>query len=354
MNLRYRRYVIVVGMLLLFPYVVEAQKPMRAGTTAANFLEIGYGAGANGMGDSYVSIANDVSSAYWNPAGLANMEQNEAMFVIQPWLVDTRASFAAAGLLVPNLGTFALSLISLDFGEMDVTSLAMQEGTGETFSANDLAMGISYGRKLATWFAMGASAKYVTSSIWHTKASAMAFDLGVIINTPFFSRTGNEEKGLNIGMSISNYGSRMKYDGMDLLNPIDISPDEAGNYRDAPGQFRLQEWELPLIFRFGASWTPIYAGMHQVILSVDALHPNNNSESVNVGAQYSASFPSFGKIFFRGGYKALFMEDSQYGLALGFGATTFLLGNKGLKVEYAFRDSGILGKTHCYGIGVLF
>jgi hypothetical protein len=346
-------FILQVG-LLMRPDAASAQKPIRAGTTSANFLEIGYGPAANSMGDSYVSLAGDISSAYWNPAGLAAMKQNEAIFSYQPWLVDTQASFAAAGLILPAWGTLALSLTSLNYGEMDVTSLAMQEGTGETFSAGDMAIGLSFARQIATWFSAGATAKYIRSSIWHTHASAMAFDLGVIIQTQFFSPPGNGEHGLNIGMSIANYGSRMRYDGMDLLNPIDISPDEAGNYRDTPGQFKVQEWELPLIFRLGISVHPVYGSTHQVTLSADALHPNNNGESLNLGAQYAAVFPAFGKIFLRAGYKGLFMEDSQYGLSLGFGATMMLMGNKGLKVEYAFRDTGLLGKTYCYSLAVLF
>ena len=135
-----------------------AQKPTRVGTTAANFLEVGYGTAGNAMGDAYVSIANDLSSAYWNPAGLAYMEKSEAMFVYQPWLIDVNSSFVAVGLVLPDIGTLAMSLISMDYGEMDVTTLEMQEGTGEQFSAGDLAFGISFGRKLVEWFSFGATA----------------------------------------------------------------------------------------------------------------------------------------------------------------------------------------------------
>lgn len=331
-----------------------SQNPTRVGTTAANFLEIGFGAAGSAMGDTYVSVANDLSSAYWNPAGLAYMRQSEALFIYQPWLVDVNSSFAGVGMVLPGVGTLALSLISMDYGEMEVTTLEMQEGTGEQFTVNDMAFSLSYGRKLVQWFAFGASAKYISSQIWHTNARAFAADMGVIINTKFFSATGNRENGLNIGMSISNYGTRMRYDGIDLINPIDIKPDEAGNFRDVPGQFRLQEWELPLIFRLGASLTPVMVDQHQLIVSFDALHPNNNSESVNVGAQYRFKSPTFGSVFLRGGYKALFMKDSQYGMSLGFGIVTHLLYNTGLKIDYAYRDVGVLGNTHSYSIGVLF
>ena len=58
----------------------------RYGTTAANFLEIGVGSGPSAMGEAYVAVANDVSSIYWNPAGLASLSNPSALFMVQPWL----------------------------------------------------------------------------------------------------------------------------------------------------------------------------------------------------------------------------------------------------------------------------
>jgi len=331
-----------------------AQKPMRAGTTSANFLEIGFGAAGASMGDSYVSLANDASAIYWNPAGLANLERSEAMFVSQPWIAEINTSMTALALVLPNFGTIGLGFINANYGEMEVTTLAMQEGTGEMFASQDMVVSLSYARKIVNWFSVGASSKYVASKIWHTSAWALAFDLGVIIQTDFFSTTGRREDGLNIGMSIANYGSPLRYEGMDLLQQIDISDGEAGNFRDVPGQFKLHSWELPLIFRIGAAYHPWVTENHQLTLSMDALHPNNNTESLNLGAQYTFSSPSFGKFILRGGYKALFMEDSQYGLTFGAGLLTNFLFNKGVKFEYGFRDLGVLGSVHFYGISVLF
>jgi len=344
----------LLAALMIVSISAFAQKPIRAGTTTASFLEIGFGAAGNAMGDAYVSMANDVSSLYWNPAGLARMTRSEAMFVAQPWIVDMNTTFAAVGIVVPNVGTFGAGLIIMDYGEMEVTTLSMQEGTGEKFTAKDMAISLSFARNIVEWFSLGASGKFVTSNIWHESGTALAFDLGVVIKTGFFSPTGENEHGLNIGMSISNYGTSLKYDGLDLSNPIDVDPNAAGNYRDAPGRLATQEWELPVIFRIGASVTPILTDGHELILSADALHPNNNSESVNLGAQYSLTLPSFGKLFLRAGYKALFMEDSQYGASFGLGVQTDLLFNRGLKLEYAYRSAGIFGGINSFGVSVQF
>ncbi|MCK4689255.1 MAG: PorV/PorQ family protein [Candidatus Marinimicrobia bacterium] len=353
---KYIRKMFSIALILIFMIFTSAysQIPSRVGTTAANFLEYGFGSAGSAMGDAYVSMANDLSSIYWNPAGLGFMNQSEAMFMYQPWIVDISTSFTAVGIVLPTVGTIAFGLISVNYGEMDVTTLLMQEGTGETFSPSDLAFSISYARRLTTWFSFGASVKHISSNILHCNASAFAVDFGVLINTHFFSPTGQRENGLKLGMSISNYGTRMKYGGMDLINPIDILPDQQGNFRDVPGQFRTGEWELPLIFRFGISVNPVYTRTNQVTLSVDALHPNNNFESVNAGMQYTIVLPSFGKIFLRGGYKALFMTDSQYGLSMGGGVIICFFGNRNIKLDYAYRDIGILGGTHAYSISFLF
>ena len=336
------------------PYNLQAQKPFRVGTTAANFLEIGYGAAGCGMGDAYVSMARGLSAIYWNPAGLAYLNKQQALFVYQPWFVDSQSMLISVGYNIPTLGTFAISMVSMNFGAMEVTTLAQQEGTGQKFTAVDQSFGFSYSRKLADSFATGVSLKYISSQIWDLNASAFAFDLGVLINTSFFSPTGNSREGLTIGMSISNYGTKMSYDGMQLLYPIDILEEEDGNYAYAEGQYALQEWDLPLIFRLGISVNLLYTDNHQITVSTDALHPNNNSEALNIGTQYLLKIPTIGKLYMRCGYKALFMDSSEYGPTFGFGVRLNKLFNTGIEIGYAHRSIGILGDSESISIGIYF
>jgi hypothetical protein len=356
MKINFESLKIFLIILIFFQSVnsILANKPYRVGTTAANFLEIGYGPAGIAMGDAYVSKVNDLSAVYWNPAGLAFMNYNEALFMVQPWIVDVNTSFAAVGIPVENIGTFAFNIINVGYGDMEVTTLSMQDGTGEMFDANEFAVSFSYARAITEGFAFGASVKYVSSQIWHLIGSAFAFDLGVIIQSEFFSPTENPNDGMRIGMSISNYGTKLQYDGIDLINPIDILPNEHGNYRDVPGQFRLSSWELPLIFRVGMSFKPIVIENQSVTLAVDALHPNNNSESINMGMEYGLNIPTFGQLFLRGGYKALYMESSEFGITIGAGFSMNLLKNTGIRCDYAYRDIGILGAVNCFGLSIQF
>ncbi|MGC9513073.1 MAG: PorV/PorQ family protein [Fidelibacterota bacterium] len=343
-----------VASVFVIVTLIQAQEPYRVGTTAANFLELGVGSAGIAMGDAYVSVARDLSAIYWNPAGLANLQKNEVQVMYQPWIADINNAFASVAVVVPRLGTIAAGIFTQNYGEEEVTTLAMQDGTGETYTANEIAATLAFSRKLAVWFSFGASAKLIHSSIWHMSATAAAVDLGVLVNTHFFTFGGEREDGLNIGMSISNYGSRISYDGIDLLNPIDIKPNENGNYADVPGQFRMQAWELPLIFRIGFSLNPVNTGIHKLTLAADALHPNNNSESVNLGAEYSLTFPGSATISLRGGYKGLFMDQSQFGPTFGAGLKLLLLNNTALKFDYAWRDVGLFGNSPAYTIAIHF
>ncbi len=282
------------------------------------------------------------------------MESNEFIAMHQPWLADINSSFVGLGFHNPLLGTVALGFISATYGEEEVTSILMQEGTGEKFDGLDYALSLSYGRKLAQWFSFGATGKFVSSRIWHESATAVAFDLGAVVNTSFLSWSGSEADGLTIGMSISNYGSRLQYNGIDLKRPIDEAPDEAGNFAYVPARYETQAWELPLIFRIGVSAHPILTARHRFTVAFDALHPNNNSEYINAGGEYAFTMPGFGVFALRGGYKGLYMVDSHYGFTFGFGLQFNYLNNRALKVDYAYRDVGMLGKLHAYTISFTF
>jgi len=352
---RLSKLLLLATLIAIFPGMfVHAQEPYRTGTTAANFLEVGFGGAGQALGDAYVSMAEDVTSIYWNPAGLGFMEGSEIMASVQPWFADIDMNFLGFGYSRPALGTFAIGIISATYGDELVTTVESPEGTGETFDGQDLSVNFSFSRRLVDWFSVGFTGKYITSRILNESASAVAMDIGAIINTEFLSRGGNPATGLKIGMSISNYGTRMRYDGLDLRRPIDIDPNNQGNFNTVPAEFDLDSWELPLIFRFGASFHPILTSRNQITLSVNALHPNNNSESVNVGGEYQYKFSSTAVFTLRGGYKGLFLADSEYGASLGAGLKLMYVGNKSIGFDYAYRDIGLLGYAQSYSITLGF
>ena len=105
---------IVVGMLLQGQTSLWASGP---GTTAADILKIGVGARAIGMGEAYVAQADDVSSLYWNPAGLALMQERQASFMYDQMYQDLKFQNANIGIPLEN-GAIGGSLSYLSYGDI--------------------------------------------------------------------------------------------------------------------------------------------------------------------------------------------------------------------------------------------
>ncbi len=354
MNIREKTIIMLLPAILLFATMVQGGTGTRVGTTSAQFLEFGFNVAGNAMGETQFVPEQDLSAMFWNPAALAYLKQSEVQINYLPWIQDINSSFIGAAYVHPTFGTFALSLYQTSFGEEKVRTVTRPEGTGEKFDGQDFCLSLSYGRKLATWFSFGSSIKYIQSRIWHETGQAVAVDLGAVLKTWFFNSTDNPGDGLNIAMSISNYGTPMQYDGIDLKDIVDISPFEEGNYAFSAARLETDKWELPLVARIGISLNPLVTERQRFTLSSDFLHANNNSEYINVGGQYAYKFPALGTVFLRGGYKGLFMVDSEYGMTLGFGISLNYLGNQALKIDYAFKDTGVLGGMHAYSIGFVF
>lgn len=326
---------------MAFPQATQVSK---VGTTAANFLEIGVGGSAIGMGGAYVSLARDASSLYWNPGGIALMKANEAMIYHAEWLADTRFNFAGVVIPVENVGTLGLSFTALNMGDMAVRTVEMPEGTGEYFSAGDFAIGLSFAKGLTDRFSIGVTAKYIQQTIWHSSASAVAIDAGTIFRTDLFN-------GMVIGASISNFGPQLTMSGRDsrMFSRVDIT--KQGSNAEIPYTIDMESWDLPLCIHLGVSTNVVQAENYHVLVAVDAVHPNDNYESLNVGTEFGF------KDFFnaRVGYQSLFLTDSEGGLTFGVGLNSkMLFSDSEVKFDYAYRDFGRLTGVHSFSVSVLF
>ncbi len=311
----------------------------QVGTTASSFLEISAGAKSIGMGEAYVSVADDVTALYWNPAGVTKLSGNQVTFQNTEWFADTKLYYAASVVRFNDIFIGA-SIYMFDGGNMDVRTLLFEEGTGEQFSVNDISIGLTYAQKLTQNFGVGGSVKLVQNQIWRMKASSLALDLGFQYQTPF-------EK-VELGFSISNFGKEMQLAGDNTYVPIDLDPNRSGNNDGVPGNLRTEAWDLPLIFRIGTNIDVIETIDHKFIIAADAVYPNNNNSYINTGGEYNFK----DVLFLRAGYSNLFIEDN-YGLGnLRFGIGISPI--EDLSIDYAYSDRGELGYVNTIGVLINF
>ena len=316
----------------------------KSGTSAATFLEIGVGARATAMGGASVSLANDATALYWNVAGIAKADRNEVVALHTSWLAGTSFDFVGLVLPIGELGKFGVSVTALNMDELQVRTVEKPEGTGEFFDANDLAIGVSFGKQLIDRFAIGFTAKYIQQQIWHESASAFAIDFGTTFRTDLFG-------GMTIGAAITNFGTKMRLQGRDLRQFHRIDENKLGSNERIPQSLDLDSWQLPLNFQFGVSTEIVRHENYRWLIAVDALHPSDNYESVNLGSEISLR--DF--VFLRGGYQSLFLKEAEGGLSLGAGLKTKMLFSRATaKIDYAYQDRGRLEAVHVFAIGIEF
>ncbi len=331
-----RRVALSAFGLLILPIFVQAETKSKVGTTVYPFLEIGVGARAAGLGEAYTARASNATGLYWNPAGIA-LGRNELTFDHTMWFASLQYNFVGLIVKMGSVGSIGLSLTSLYSGPIKVTTALRPEGTGQTYESSDIALGAAYARQLTDRFSLGGVIKYIHSSLWDMTTSAVAFDIGTMFNSPLL--------GLTMGMSISNFGSSVSYSGANTIVRHDIDPIHSGNNDKILGNLRTNEWELPLIFRFGIAREFGFGNAGSIICSVDALHPNNNAESLNMGIEYAFRR----MLFLRAGYKAYGIQDSEEGLTFGGG-----FGYRILKVDYSYSDFGLLDNIQRFSFSLVF
>lgn len=308
----------------------------KVGTTAAQFLKLGVGARAQGMGGSFVALADDGTALYWNPAGLTYLSGVNTVFNHNEWVLDISHEFMGLSIPTGRSGVMGFSITALTMGKKEVTTVREPGGTGLYYSVMDLAAGLSYARKLSDRLSYGLTLKYVRLSAYNELAQTMALDIGSLLQTDFY--------GLRIGMALTNFGGDLRYDGRDLIEKADIDEEITGNY-SPDVTLQTEPWPLPLLIRIGVSMDILGSGPAMVTtpgtrltLSVDGEHPNDAPEHVNVGVEWSWQET----LFLRGGYRFNYDEE-----ALTFGGGVRLsLGTLGkTTVNYAVKPLGPFGNT---------
>lgn len=314
----------------------------KSGTSAAQFLKIGTQARTMGMGEAVVANPEGLSALQWNPAGLSKYGTQTAAFSQSDWLVDTDFFSAAAGVNLGRLGSVGFQLTMLNYGEMPVRTENQPDGTGEYFTAQDFNMSVAYANNLTDRFSIGGQVKYIQETIWHMSASTMAFDIGALFTTPF--------KDIRLGMAITNFGGYMKLSGRDISFVQDPAEDMYGNNGQIPAEYSMDKWALPLTFRVGLSGEFINKGYLRWTWAIDALHPSDNTEYVNLGTELAL----WKILYLRTGYRTLFMDEGPGGLTAGIGMKYMITSSTGIMFDYAFVSYGDLGYINMFTIGMDF
>jgi len=287
----------------------------KEGTSGAKFLNVGVGARAAAMADAYDPIASGPEAIFWNAAGLVTVENQGFSVSDNEWIAETRmigASYARRF----GFGTVGVMVTSMMYGDMDVTTIEEPNGTGETFSAMDMAAGVGMARRLTDRFTVGGTVKFVRCAFSGIDgvdpAMGVAFDVGTQYMTGF--------RTLRMAIALQNLGPELQYGG---------TYEELQRNRE---EYQLEEFDsfsLPVVVRLGVAYDPI----ESMTLCINASHPNDADETIDFGGEW---WP-LEMVAIRGGYKL------NYDAAEYTGGVGFQFG--GFRPDFSYTGMGLLGES---------
>lgn len=298
--------------MLVYPEGVWGQA--KVGTAGAQFLELGVSARAVGMGEAFLSICDDASAVYYNPAGLTQVRQREAMFTHIAYPVDINYEFAALAYPTPRFGgVWGLGFIMLNAGDMPFRGKYESAlNPTQTFTAKEYALSFSYARSLTDRFNVGGTLKIIDELYDTERAIGWAADMGTLYDTGF--------RGFKIGMMICNFGPDLK--------------------------FISQAYPLPMNFKFGGVMDIFRGENHRAVLALEGSHPNDNLEKFNGGVEY----------WFKDLFSLRLGNYFEYDIG-GFsagGGVKLNISQAKLSFDYGYHDMGYLENMHRFSLGVVF
>lgn len=318
-----------------------SQKLQKLAQTGMKFLSVSTDARISGMADAISAVEGYSTSMFFNPSAMAKMPNfADFSFGKVDWIADIKYLYGSAAFSPAQgrFGVFGFTALSVDYGNLIGTirddNPANESGYIETgnFSPSAMAFGVGYAKALSSKFLIGGNVKYVVQDIGSSvigltgaaadgnyarksySASVFAFDFGVLYNTGF--------RSLNLGMCIRNFSQEVTYE------------DEG--------------FQLPLTFRIGLAmdlldvYPLLSKEYNSFLLAVDATHPRDYPEQINVGLEYL-----FYKTFsLRVGYSA---PNDENGLSTGLGFQQSYQ-NYMLAVDYAYTPFGAFKEVHRFSV----
>jgi long-subunit fatty acid transport protein len=344
MNKIYKSFLVF---LILLPVGLYAGNPDRQGEAGAYELLMNPWAKSAGLHTMNTSSVFGVEAMRLNVAGLANMQGNtEFALGHTQHLRGTDISMNALGLAqkMGKNGVLGISVVSVRFGDIQVTTTDSPEGTGATFSPNFFNLGISYAHKFENKVSVGILLRAVSESTADLNAFGAAIDAGVQYTT-------GPKDNFKLGIALRNVGTPMRFSGEGLSVRRPNPTNEVIPYQ-ITYDTRAANFEMPSMLNMGASYD-FYAGTRNRITVLGNFTSNSFSrDQVGLGLEYS-----FNELFsLRAAYRydlGSTIEDVETlniytGLAAGFSFNVPIskYSDTRFGIDYAYRATNPFLGTH--------
>ncbi len=324
--------------------LATAGNPDRQGEAGAYELLLNPWARSAGLHSLNTAGASGVDAMQLNVAGLSRITKTQVGLGHTRYLVGADINLNALGLAqrVGKNGAFGISLMSMDFGNIENTSVDAPEGSGATFSPSFFNIGLSYSNTFENKVSVGITVKSVNESITNVSARGVALDAGVQYVT-------GEKDNFKFGISLRNIGGKMRFQGEGLTIP---RPNPDGTYPYNVSYYnRSAGFDLPSQLNIGASYAWFFGAKNSLNLVGNFTSNAYSRDNVGAGLEFAA-----GKtLALRVAYKSELDSDNpaikasvDNGLSAGITISTPVKKESASRIsfDYAYRQSKIWSGTH--------
>ena len=313
---RLSAFILLTAVVALLPIDASAQK-----TYVYEFLRNDLSARAAAMGGSFLTVTNDPTGMFYNPATLNTVEGMQASFTVLKHLLDINSGSASFATTIEDFGVVGVGVNFVNFGTFTRTD-RINRDLGE-FGPSDLAVVAGWGGELGDNISVGLDAKMIFSSIDDQSSTALALDGGIL----YRDTTARVQAGLsilNLGSQLSSYGETTEELPVDLK--VGISHELRG---------------LPLL---------IALNFHRLLDDNDEFL--DRLSSFSIGGEFRISKP----LRFRFGYNNRIREDVSFGQSKGLGGLSAGIGVlvKDYRFDYAFNSLARVGGLHRISLNASF
>ncbi len=321
----------------------------RAGSAGANELLINPWARSSGWGGANTSMIKGVEATSLNVAGLALNKGTEVTFAHTNWLKGSDITINSFGIAqkVGEAGSLALSVTSMNFGDIERTTEDQPDGGAGTFSPQFINIGLSYAKAFSNSIYGGLTLRVISERIADVKAQGIALDAGIQYVTGF-----NEAKDdFKIGISLRNVGAPMQFSGEGLS----YRNDNATANINVLQEQRTQQFELPALVSIGLSYDIKLAVDHRLTTAATFTANSFVRDQLALGLEYG--FREFfmlrvGYTFDKKDKNAIIDEDISALIGPSAGLTLQIpLGKTGkmFAFDYSYRATKTFDGTHSIG-----
>lgn len=332
----------------------------RAGEAGASELLVNPWARSTGWGSAGTAYAIGLEAMNLNVAGIAFTRKTELMFNNTQWLKGSGITFNSFGFTqrVGESGVMGLSVVSLNFGDIEITTTEQPEGGIGFFTPNFFNIALAYAKEFSNSIYGGLTVRTISESISNVSAQGVAFDAGIKYITGEYDR-------LKIGISLRNIGPPMKYSG-DGLSFTGVIPETEVSLTV---EQRSSRFEIPSLVNIGASYDFYFnptvdttGGKERTIadhkITIAGTFTSNafTRDQFRFGVEYgfnSMFFVRAGYVYENGSIKDGSKDTALSGPSAGF-SIDYPIGKNGAyaSLDYSYRLTNPFAGTHSIGIRV--